>query len=91
MCFNKDSVNLWVICYFNIKLANGTNEYFLTTYYIWQKHTEEPNIKHEEHEEHEDKYKHEDVENKNEAVPPQPKQKYQVFCLFPIVIRAKNA
>ena len=77
MCFNIDSVNLWVICYFNIKLANGTNEYFLTTYYIWQKHTEEPNTKHEEHEEHEE---HEDVENKNEAAPNQPNQKCQVFC-----------
>ena len=62
MCFNIDSVNLWVICYFNIKLANGTNEYFLTTYYIWQKHTEEHTEKHEDNDhkyvedhEHEDK------------------------------------
>jgi len=76
MCFNKDSVNLSLICYFTIKLANGTNEYFLTTYYIWQKHTEEPNIKHKnKHEEHvveDHKNKNKDKENKNEAAPQQP-------------------
>jgi hypothetical protein len=62
MCFNKDSRNLSFICYFTIKLVNGTNEYFLTTYYIWhlkqdtKEHKKEPNTKHE------DNYEHKDVE-----------------------------
>jgi len=84
ICFNIDSVNLSLICYFTIKLANETNEYFLTTYYIWQKHTEEPNIKHEKPEEPEELEEHEDEdEYKNEVAPNQPKQpnqKCQVFC-----------
>ena len=65
---------------------SGTNEYFLTTYYIWQKHTKEPNTKHEpepEHE-HEPEPKHEDIdiENKNEAAlqPKLTRQKCQLFC-----------
>ena len=70
MCFNKDSSNLSLICYFTIKLVNGTNEYFLTTYYIWhlkqdtkehtkEEHTEEPNTKHKDVEE--DEHEHKDV------------------------------
>jgi hypothetical protein len=87
MCFNKYSTNLSLICYFTIKLANGTNEYFLTIYYIWQKHTEEQNKDKNKHEEKEHGHKHEDKnkdeENKNEVAPQQPNQpkpKYQVFC-----------
>jgi hypothetical protein len=58
--------------------------YFLTTYYIWQKyikeHTKEPNTKPEP--ENTDNYEHKDEENKNEAAPQpkQPKPMYQVFC-----------
>jgi hypothetical protein len=78
MCFNKDSVNLSFICYFTIKLANGTNEYFLTTYYIlWQKHTKEHNHKDIE-EEHEDKHEDEHKDVVEEAVP-LAKQKCRVF------------
>jgi hypothetical protein len=92
MCFNNDSVNLLLICYFNnIKLAKGTNEYFLTTYYIWQKHTEEPNTK--EHKDiekqtkdhdhdHDHDHGHKDEENKDEVAHPlhkQPKPMCQVF------------
>jgi hypothetical protein len=78
MCFNNDSVNLLLICYFNIKLAKGTNEYFLTTYYIWQKHTEEPNTKDIEKQPKE--HEHKDEENKNEVAHQQPKPKSPVFC-----------
>jgi len=61
MCFNKDSINLSLICYLTIKLVNRTNEYFLTIYYIWhlkqdtKEHKEEPNTKHEDNYEHKNK------------------------------------
>jgi hypothetical protein len=98
MCFNNDSTNLSLICYFTIKLANGTNEYFLTTYYIWQephknkdKDENKNKDKHEE-EDHDPNNKDKD-ENKNEVVPlpKQNCQKYQVSFSSHIVIRAKNA
>jgi hypothetical protein len=84
MCFNRDSTNLSLICYFTIILVNGTNEYFLTTYYIWQKHTKEhtkePNTKEPNTK---DKYKHEEEnrEDKSEVarLPKQHNPKYRVF------------
>lgn len=66
--------------------------YFLTTYYIWQKHTKEhtkePNTKDERSNEEEPKNIEEErrcVENKNEAAPQpkqpkQPKQRFPIFC-----------
>jgi hypothetical protein len=79
MCFNKDSANLSLICYFTIKLENGTNEYFLTTYYIWQKHTKELNTKREDNYNYVEEEREHEHEDKNEVVL-QPKQRPLVFC-----------
>jgi hypothetical protein len=73
--------NLVLICYFNIKLETEINELycknktklaelFLTTYYIWQKHTEERTEEHEDKDKDKDDHGHKEEENKNEVARP---------------------
>jgi hypothetical protein len=75
ICLNKDSTNRSLIYYFTIKLANRTNEYFLTTYYIWQKHTKELNIKHKDKNKDKNKDKHKDKHKHVEEDEPENKDK----------------